>query len=132
MNKDEALKMALKALEKSRPIDQSSTVPHNKHVLAIIAVKEALAEQPAQQQEPDFWYAKVNGVHELISPFKPDEDIYDEGTLVELYKSPPASNSLSDELLTALRKCSEQLSRLGYSSNPEDPAIAKATWVIHD
>ena len=104
----------------------------NKVGAAMSAIREALAEQPAQQQEPDFWYAKVNGVHELISPFKPDEDTYDEGTLVELYKSPPASNSLSDELLTALRKCSEQLSRLGYSSNPEDPAIAKATWVIHD
>lgn len=48
MTKDEALKMALDALEKSRPIDQSSTLPHNKHVAAITASKEVLA----QQQEP--------------------------------------------------------------------------------
>ena len=36
-------------------------------------------------------------------------------------------HALNQELLEALRKCSEQLTRLGYSANHADAAIAKAT-----
>lgn len=43
----DALKLALEALETSRPINQNSVLPHNKHVAAITAIKEALA-QPDQ------------------------------------------------------------------------------------
>lgn len=37
-----ALKLALKALEESRPIDSSSVVPHNRHVMAIEYARKAL------------------------------------------------------------------------------------------
>jgi hypothetical protein len=36
------LKLALKALEESRPIDSSSVVPHNRHVMAIDYVRRVL------------------------------------------------------------------------------------------
>lgn len=36
------LKLALKALEESRPIDSSSVVPHNRHVMAIDYARKAL------------------------------------------------------------------------------------------
>ena len=36
-------------------------------------------------------------------------------------------HALKYELLDALKKCSEQLTRLGYSANHADAAIAKAT-----
>lgn len=45
----EAMELALEALENSRPINQNSVLPHNKHVAAITALREALA-QP--QPEP--------------------------------------------------------------------------------
>ena len=35
-------------------------------------------------------------------------------------------HALNQELLEALRKCSAQLTRLGYSANHADAAIAKA------
>lgn len=37
-----ALKLALLALEESRPIDSSSVVPHNRHVMAIDYARKAL------------------------------------------------------------------------------------------
>lgn len=36
-------------------------------------------------------------------------------------------HALNQELVEALRKCSAQLTRLGYSANHADAALAKAT-----
>ncbi len=39
-------------------------------------------------------------------------------------------SALNGELLEALHKCSAQLTRLGYSANHADAAIARVSWLI--
>ena len=43
-----------------------------------------------------------------------------------LFKENADRRRLNEELVEALRKCSEQLTRLGYSANHADQALAKA------
>jgi Holliday junction resolvasome RuvABC DNA-binding subunit len=43
-----------------------------------------------------------------------------------LFKENANRRRLNEELVEALRKCSEQLTRLGYSANHADQALAKA------
>ena len=43
-----------------------------------------------------------------------------------LFKENGDRRRLNEELVEALRKCSEQLTRLGYSANHADQALAKA------
>lgn len=57
----EALKLALEALE----IEESQTAYHGRWLTtAITAIREALTEQPAQQEKPYGW--KVYGVNSLL------------------------------------------------------------------
>jgi hypothetical protein len=43
-----------------------------------------------------------------------------------LFKENADRRRLNEDLVEALRKCSEQLTRLGYSANHADQALAKA------
>ena len=43
-----------------------------------------------------------------------------------LFKENADRRRMNEELVEALRKCSEQLTRLGYSANHADQALAKA------
>ena len=55
MTKDEALRMALEALEEIHTGNMTPMAEGNWNK-AIAAIREALAEQPAQQQEPVAWH----------------------------------------------------------------------------
>ena len=96
----EAMKLALEALE------NSWTEPGNKQYEiekeAITALREALAEQPAQQ-EPAF-YRDKEGV--LMTPDQARLFGFDLNYLQALYTSPPAQRTwvgLTDQQIDALR-----------------------------
>jgi len=46
----QALSLALASLEISRPIDESSVAPHNRHFAAIEACRAAIAKATGEQQ----------------------------------------------------------------------------------
>ncbi len=88
--KDEALKLALEALEEVNKlsIGKNAICLPAEIDTAMDAIREALAEQPAQQQEPVAW--KYNGnLHEF------DPSDWATGPVTPLYTSPPASNPLT-------------------------------------
>ena len=95
MNKQtEALKLALEALEDGQPDDP---YPYSLESKAITAIREALAEQPAQQQEPVAVVSGYYGGQCVILPTNPAR-LFNSGTA--LYTSPPASKpwvGLTDE-----------------------------------
>ena len=91
--KTEALKLALEALDRSM-----RTTLHNSLSIdcanAITAIREALAEQPAQQQEPVAWKDRTYGnLHHQNF-----------GNSIPLYTSPPAQPwvGLTDEQIQAI------------------------------
>ena len=114
MTKDEALKLALEALDAManegwllcgpEGLDNAQT----KCVEAITAIKEALAQpEPWEKfcdsncvwtdhhpdckladQKPVAWMYEVNGAHTILDLFEPPDDAYDEGTLHPLYTRP--------------------------------------------
>ena len=73
------MKLALKTLEKMGRVMKQSPDTEK----AIVAIRKALAEQPAQQQEPVAWMWKDGTV--TTDPDRAD------GTWTPLYTSPPAS-----------------------------------------
>ena len=89
--KDEALKLALEALEEISSQYMSLT---KKGCMALAAIEEALAEQPAQQQEPVAVYVGETWCGSVVRLY---EDLPLE---TPLYTSPPASKpwvGLTDE-----------------------------------
>ena len=89
--KTEALKLALEALEIHCP-NFSPLVRTRQDDLrdgAITAIREALAEQPAQQQEPVAWYHAEKYKTHFTSI--PSEDLIESGYWKPLYTSPPAN-----------------------------------------
>lgn len=87
VTKDEALRLALEALEYFS--DTSPTMAGKAHAEdAITVIKQAFA-QPVQ--EPVAWMYEVNGAHTCLDLFEPPDDAYDEGTLHPLYTTPPAA-----------------------------------------
>ena len=96
MNKQqEALKLALDALT-----DRGQRHPDDYKELkndAIAAIRSALAEQPAQQQEPVAWVCHgVNDQHDV--DFCENEiNALPVGTM--LYTSPPASKPLTQDMV---------------------------------
>ena len=111
--KTEALKLALEALEANQPVNycmnnngekfpmmQEDPFRFERNSKAITALREALAEQPAQQQEP---VAKVvtDNSRELVVESLNSKYLR-KGT--KLYTSPPASKpwvGLTDEEISA-------------------------------
>ena len=79
----EAMKLALDALEQYASHRMGSDFGRK----AITALREALAEQPAQQQEPAFWTRKQWGMDREFceKPFTTDWE--------PLYTSPPAQRT---------------------------------------
>ena len=90
----EALKLALEALEYWHVRDEFSTQTSK----AITAIREALAEQPAQQQEPVAWATQMGEyAHIHWGAKRPEYPMVYE---FPLYTSPPASKpwvGLTDE-----------------------------------
>lgn len=85
----EALKLALEALEDTL----SGDLTPYQAAKTITVIREALAEQPAQQQEPVAILNHAHGVHTIRSVRLnglPDGEY-------KLYTSPPASKPLTDE-----------------------------------
>ena len=90
----EALKLALEALKELRMLGMNAQWHDSwlaKPNEAIIAIREALAEQPAQQQEPVAWVCEASSSDEkhAIDYWPGDVDDLPIGT--KLYTSPPAS-----------------------------------------
>ena len=82
MSKEQdALKLALEAFEADASNENFLVLKH--------CVRKALAEQPAQQQEPVAWMWKDGTV--TTDPDRAD------GTWTPFYTSPPASKPLTDE-----------------------------------
>jgi hypothetical protein len=99
MTKDEALKLALEALEKSwNPVIPSAERETNAKE-AIAAVKEALAQPPLPVQEPVawmYWQSCLNDDGTQTAPwvqryskFKPPESVINK-EITPLYTTPPA------------------------------------------
>ena len=91
-NKTEALKLSLEALKQ---IDEAMPFPVAK--LAQQVIREALAEQPAQQQEPVAIVTGYYGGRLTVTPFNLSSTL---PTGMALYTSPPASKpwvGLTDE-----------------------------------
>ena len=90
MTKDEALKLAMEALEGADQIDCDMQA-------AITAIKEALA----QEQEPVAWGVFEGNLHDMFfSPSEAQEMADLKGTHAEvrpLYTSPPQRKPLTDE-----------------------------------
>ena len=101
MTKDEALKLALEALESCYESDTSMYRSFDKRKTdsAITAIKEALA-QP--EQEPVAWMYEVNNAHTCLDLFEPPDDAYDEGTLYPLYTTPPQRKPLTEQEIGAI------------------------------
>jgi len=97
MTKDEALRLALEALEytglKWPQVEE-----------AITAIKAALEAK----DEPVAWMYEVNHAHTCLDLFEPPDDAYDEGTLYPLYTTPPQRTwvGLTDE---EIQKCLQGL-----------------------
>ena len=90
--KTEALKLALEALNRNDYLGWQTNI----HVRE--AIREALAEQPAQQQEPVAWYHAEKYKTHFTSI--PSEDLIESGYWKPLYTSPPANKpwvGLTDE-----------------------------------
>lgn len=90
----EAMKLALEALERmTQPVKTNDETQKYKAVTkAITALREALAEQPAQQ-EPVAWYRDEDGIRIYY-----ESKVWDNAT--PLYTSPPAQRTwvgLTDE-----------------------------------
>jgi len=81
MTKDEAMKLALEALE----IRCGTNAEERGQSGAITALREALAEQPAQQ-EPVAWYRDEDGIRIYY-----ESKVWDDAT--PLYTSPPAQRT---------------------------------------
>jgi len=86
--KTEALRMALSALEYERNSSNPLDWHHDK---TITAIREALAEQPAQQQEPVAWW------HQKSDTFTSGSLVSNFVEWVPLYTSPPQRKPLTDE-----------------------------------
>ena len=86
----EALKLALEALEEINKlsIGENAICLPAEIDTAMDAIRKALAEQPAQHQEPVAW-AFLNGqyAHIVWGKQRPDDEIH----TIPLYTSPPAS-----------------------------------------
>ena len=104
MNKQtEALKLALEALEEIA--DEVFSPYDNKLGAAILAIREALAEQPAQQQEPVAVYVGETWCGSVVRLY---EDLPLE---TPLYTSPPASKpwvGLTDEDKAAIYRQADE------------------------
>ena len=79
--KTEALKLALESLEN---LPEMCGIEE-----AITAIREALTEQPAQQQEPVAWYHAEKYKTHFTSI--PSEDLIESGYWKPLYTPPPAN-----------------------------------------
>ena len=88
--KTEALKLALEALIFAYYEDEDYNDDCQQKVNeARQAIREALAEQPAQQQEPVAWYHAEKYKTHFTSI--PSEDLIESGYWKPLYTSPPAN-----------------------------------------
>ena len=88
MTKDEALKLALEALEDlgMKHYESTGEVLYKE---TSTAIKEALAQPSVSvEQEPVAWMYEVNNAHTCLDLFEPPDDAYDEGTLYPLYTAP--------------------------------------------
>ncbi len=92
MTKDEALKLALDALE-------TSMYPQQKQLQAITAIKEALA-QP--EQEPVGWYDSISGGMDFTF-YKPHrKPSSPSAEWIPVYSRPPQRKPLSEEEIGAI------------------------------
>lgn len=101
--KDEALKLALEALQYlCKPLSHGwdAETQKEKRDQAVTAIREALAEQPAQQQEPVAVVKALPMGHNQTDMHYAECQHLPVGTL--LYTSPPASKPLTDEQKYAL------------------------------
>ena len=128
--KDEALKLALEALEEVN-YDQA-------YATEIAAIREALAEQPVQQQEPVAWVLEwtFNG-EERGRRLYDDEthcvfDAENDGgvcrPLVYGDTSPPASKPLTDE---EILDCWKQVYEPGRREHDNAARMARAIEAAH-
>lgn len=96
----EALKLALEALEWNLPVieDWGGEGALNLQHKAITAIREALAEQPAQQQEPVAWMHPDGRIWTFGRGF-------DKSTFtIPLYTTPPHRKPLTDEEIEAIHQ----------------------------
>jgi hypothetical protein len=110
----EAMKLALEALEVSRPIEQRSVVPQNKHAAAIKSLEAAIKQ--AEQAQPVAWryrsfspfakdgeYKQSNRWTLIDSPTGRDAHSAMCGAEVQpLYPPPPHRQPLTDEEIDAV------------------------------
>ena len=87
--KTEALKLALEALEWINRVNAMEYEYKEKARESLNAIYDALAEKPAQQQEPVAWYHAEKYKTHFTSI--PSEDLIESGYWKPLYTSPPAS-----------------------------------------
>ena len=128
----EAMKLALEALE-ANVIGTSGRMPKTHE--AITALREALAEQPAQQ-EPVAWTLLLVGAHNGLvgkagDKFVGHPEHYER---VDVYTSPPAQRKpLTDEEKRELIKKSELWDmhvHIGWYSAPSKSFVEKAIQLI--
>jgi hypothetical protein len=107
MTKDEALKLALEALENQRiftlrPDHEGKELTPKQVTNAITAIKQALAAQPAPVQEPVAWMDRDGDLYANEPPKNWCPPHY------PLYTTPPAAQrqwvSLTDEERTEIRQ----------------------------
>jgi hypothetical protein len=94
---EKAARQALAALEVSTDWDVNATGKQAQSMRAITALRAALEEQPAEQQEPVAW--RYNGkLHEF------DPSDWATGPVTPLYTSPPAKPwvGLTDEEIAVI------------------------------
>ena len=106
MTKDEALRLALKAMVVNNQAwkhladsgdagywEAEEQGYYQLNEQAIKAVEAALEAK----DEPVAWMYEVNHAHTCLDLFEPPDDAYDEGTLYPLYTTPPQRKPLTDE-----------------------------------
>lgn len=89
--KDKALKIALGYLDGTLVTQHITGYDRKRHVIE--SIREALAEQPVQQEHDPEWYHFIRFGEDCFVPYEGQAP----SNATRLYRSPPASKPLTDE-----------------------------------
>ena len=121
-----AMKLALEALDNLMYWDNGKS-DYDQARKAITALREALAEQPAQQQEPE-WYHFVRYGEDCFVPYSGQAP----AIATPLYTSPPAQRKpLTDEEIRDLWSWS-MTAEAERTVNTQQHAFARAIEAAHN